>query len=392
MRVLYLSGAPRLSTKASTESLGPRSHILGVINGLKSHGSKVDQFIVGDLVPSSIHSEGSEKRMSSSRWTILIADAGRIAFRWRSRMRLHSKTATSKYDLMYERYALYQELGSAVRAQVKGFWVLEVNALLAIESTSERRVTSSKRFALIMERKTLERADAIVAVTKALADQIIQVHGITPSKIIVVQNGVDHEPHQHRAELTMFAPKEVDDKKTIIGFLGTLYAWQKVDLLLESIKRPEFASVSVRIAGGGPELAKLQSLVTELGLVDRVVFEGRIHPDDVALFLSEVDVCYAGHESENGVYFSPLKLWEYLAAGRIILASKHQTTSQLQDEGYSVVCFDRGESSLQNALRRVISSKNALQLQAANMQQRVWREHSWSQRVKPVMDLVIQNG
>jgi len=61
--VLYLSGAPRLSTSPKTESLGPRSHIVGVINALREAGVTVDPFIVGDSTPESMHGEGSEARM-----------------------------------------------------------------------------------------------------------------------------------------------------------------------------------------------------------------------------------------------------------------------------------------------------------------------------------------
>lgn len=380
--VLYLSGAPRLSTKPTTESLGPRSHILGVIGALRESGSIVHAFVVGDDVPQSFHASGSEARMTASAVRLVAADLGRLVYRVRSvaKVRRMLRKIAPPPAMAYERYALMQELGRA--AQRKGAtWVLEVNALLAIESTSDRRATSSRRIASWFEKRTFRRADLIVAVTEQLKLAIHDIYGIPLDRIVVVENGVDTARHDDASVERQAVPT--------IGFLGTLYPWQRVDRLLRAVSRSE-TDWNVRIAGEGPDFDALRRLSDELNLGTKVTFLGRVHPDQVPAFLKTVDVCYAGHGSAEGVYFSPLKLWEYLAAGRPVLASRHDATVRLASEGYAVEVFDESDSDLERALLTVSSKLQELLETGVRDQERVRSSHSWTARIRPLLNRVAE--
>jgi N-acetylglucosaminyldiphosphoundecaprenol N-acetyl-beta-D-mannosaminyltransferase len=89
--VLYLSGGARVSTRPDTESLGPRSHVLGVVNAFTRLGFRVRPYIVGDEVPERFGQEGSEAALERSRASVLLADLARFALRWRSRARLRRR-------------------------------------------------------------------------------------------------------------------------------------------------------------------------------------------------------------------------------------------------------------------------------------------------------------
>lgn len=340
----------------------------------------VTRFVVGDDVPSSFHSSGSEARMTASRIRVVGTDLVRLLYRSRSRLRLWRKLrgAQKRPALAYERYALMQELGRVAQRQ-GSTWVLEVNALLAMESTSDRRATSSRRVATFFEKRTLRRADLIVAVTENLKSAISATYGISSERIIVVENGVNARAHGSASAAQHARPT--------IGFLGTLYSWQRVDELFRAVQRSETPWL-VRIAGEGPEYGALQALALDLGIDDRVSFLGRVHPDQVPDFLSTVDICYAGHGSSAGVYFSPLKLWEYLAAGRPVIASSHDTTNRLRESGYAVRVFGHGDGELDFALRSAVEELPALLTRAVDDQERVASDHSWSARISPLLERV----
>ncbi|WP_244259488.1 glycosyltransferase [Rathayibacter sp. VKM Ac-2759] len=379
---MYLSGAPRLSTKASTESLGPRSHILGVIRGFEQHGVEIDRFIVGDAMPDAVHGQGSEGRMSSGVLPLLAADVFRFASRLRSRLQLKMRARNRSLDFVYERYALFQELGSVARRETGALWILEVNALLAVEATSERRATTSRRLAEWMEKRTLRRADVIVAVTQALADQLGSHYGIPAERMLVVANGVDHTVHHAAVPITLASTPR-------IGFLGTLYPWQNVSSLVALLSAEGLLAAELHIAGDGPERAALEQQARALGVEGRVHFRGRVHPDEVPEFLAGVDLCFAGHSSANGSYFSPLKLWEYLAAGKPVVASRHEVTADLESQGFAVVCYDpSGADDLKSVLTRSVASLADLSRRAADKQRDVWAEHSWGRRVETILDSV----
>jgi glycosyltransferase involved in cell wall biosynthesis len=307
-------------------------------------------------------------------------------YRQTSRRRLRRLARRTEYDFAYERYALFQDLGSVVRRRTSAFWVLEVNALLALEATTERRATSSRRLALAAERRTLRAADRIVAVTAALSEQIQRVHGVDRDRIIVIENGVD-------GARSSVSGRSSDSAGTRIGFLGTIYRWQSVDRLIRALDDPRVPSdVTVHIAGGGPELGRLEEQVRASRMEGRVEFLGRIHPDAVPEFLAEVDVCYAGHVSENGAYFSPLKLWEYLAAAKPVIATRHDATERLEASGYAVRCFDGSDQGLASVLMQTVASKDELRSVAEQRRDAVLREHSWEARIHPLLETIAKEG
>lgn len=376
MRAIYLSGAPRLSTRPDTESLGPRSHMLGVVGAMQRAGLHIDEFVVGDMVPASVGREGSERRMTASRWRIAGADVVRLSLRAFFRARLAARTRGAEYTIVYERYALFQELGSRLRK--RAWWVLEVNAMLAVEATSERRATTSARLARAFERRTIRRADLVVAVSRTLADDLVEAYDLDPGRVLVMPNGID--PTTARVSSTRVG----DPQRIRVAFIGSMYRWQGLDALLRALVGLEH--VELHIAGDGPERESLVRLAHTLNIDHRVVFHGRIHPDDVSGFLAGNDVGFAGHTSANGAYFSPLKLWEYIANGLPVITSKTADAQTLVDEGLPVVTFDPDDaSSLHDALRTVHEHRAALQQQARSRRQDVLARHSWDARVQPLL-------
>jgi glycosyltransferase involved in cell wall biosynthesis len=224
--------------------------------------------------------------------------------------------------------------------------------------------------------RTLRAADLIVAVSDRLRQSIAIEYNIDPSRIVTIENGVDGTAHATATGVGHEVPT--------LGFLGSLYPWQRLDDLIAALATPENAPWRLRIAGTGTEMTALKAQVERLGLADRVEFLGRVHPDEVPGFLGTVDLCYAGHDSTNGVYFSPLKLWEYLAAGRPVLASSHEATLTLEQAGFPLRCFE-SPSALATALHECLADRDKLMSIARAKQQQVWEDYSWSARLTPLL-------
>ena len=377
--LLYLSGGARVSTRPDTESLGPRSHVLGVVNAFTTLGFRVRPYIVGDEVPERFGQEGSEAALGRSRASVLLADLARFALRWRSRARLRRRLPVQPL-FAYERYALFQDLGRT--PQRRGVpWVLEVNALLADESTGPRRTTTSRRLARHFERRTFARADLLIAVTAELKAALVGRYQIDQDKVLVLANGVDAS----RFDGVRPTDGTPTDEPTIV-FVGTLYPWQGLDQLIRALALPGRARPRLVIAGDGPEEQPLRALVHELGLDDRVTFCGRVHPDEVGAVLERADVCFAGHHAARGTYFSPLKLWEYLAAGKPVLSSRHAMAAELIEDGYALRCFEESSpSSIRDALDDVVADVDKLTALADAGRERVRRQHSWEARVRALL-------
>lgn len=379
LRILYLSGAPRVSTSPDSESLGPRSHVLGVIHGLEQAGCSVESLIVGDHFPARAHQPGSEQALASSRLSLAAADVTRIVAAGAGYAAASRRLRKQPYDLVYERYGLYQGLGAA--AARRGVpWVLEVNALLAEEATTSRPATSSRRMAVAAEAWALHRCDAIVAVSEALKRELVSRYSVSPSKVLVVPNGVEVERFQGR-----HLSAANNDRPVTIGFVGALYTWQRVDALVNAVAEAS-ADTRLLIAGEGQESENLRRLVDERGLQTRVELLGRLAPSSVPEMLTRCDLTYAGHDAEGGAYFSPLKLWEYLAAGCPVVASRHAQSEELERTGFAVRCFDPSNSlDLPAVLQKAIDDLEELQELGLTGVPRVREVHSWHSRMNDLL-------
>ncbi|PWT93467.1 MAG: glycosyltransferase WbuB, partial [Acidobacteria bacterium] len=131
-RLGYLSGAPRVSTIPQTELTGPRTHVLGVIHAFEQLGWDVKKFIVGDRVPKSWVTSGSEQFIAQSRSRALTADLLRLPMQSNfAREAWHA--LGNEVDWVYERFGVFQKMGSIFKKHRK-LWILETNGPAFIEA------------------------------------------------------------------------------------------------------------------------------------------------------------------------------------------------------------------------------------------------------------------
>nr|MDQ3553406.1 glycosyltransferase family 4 protein [Chloroflexota bacterium] len=165
------------------------------------------------------------------------------------------------------------------------------------------------------------------AVSSALASWL-EGQGVAPSRIMVVPNGVDPErfdtsamTDERRAatRLRLGLPD-----RPVVGFVGTLKPWHDVAALLHAVAllRKGGTDVSLLLVGDGPERPALEALAGELDLSRDIVFVGAVPHEAVVDLLSVMDVAVAPYREQEGFYFSPLKLFEYLAAGLPVVSAR----------------------------------------------------------------------
>jgi glycosyltransferase involved in cell wall biosynthesis len=110
----------------------------------------------------------------------------------------------------------------------------------------------------------------------------------------------------------------------VVGFIGSFYAYEGLDLLLQSLpailaQRP---GVRVLLVGGGPQDAALKAQARSLSLADKVVFTGRVPHKEVQRYYDLVDVlAYPRHSMRLTELVTPLKPLEAMAQGRLLVAS-----------------------------------------------------------------------
>ena len=240
------------------------------------------------------------------------------------------------FDLVYERYWLWSRAGMAWarRSRVPG--VLEVNAPLIDEQVTHRSLVD-RAGAEAVARQVFADAARVVAVSDSVADWV-RARTTGARRIHVVPNGVDTR------RITPRSHDRLGDTFTV-GFVGTLKPWHGLDTLIDAVALLARRDRTYRllIVGDGPEAGAVLDLVRERGLTDVTTCTGAVDPAEVPRHLHRMDVATAPYPRLASFYFSPLKLYEYLAAGLPVVASDVGQVAQVIDHGRNGVLCSPGD-------------------------------------------------
>jgi glycosyltransferase involved in cell wall biosynthesis len=190
--------------------------------------------------------------------------------------------------------------------------------LLSTASRPSQRPSQRKTRRLARrERRVWRHAEGYVTITAALARDLREQIG-SVRDVHVVPDGARVDP---AAAFDWIGP---DPASPLVAYAGHLYPWKGVDILLDALALAP--SLRGRIIGGHaaePDLARLQDRARQLGLAGRVEFTGFQPPAAVAAAVRAADALVLPNRGTtvSARYTSPLKLFEYLAAGRPIVAA-----------------------------------------------------------------------
>ncbi|MEZ4830715.1 MAG: ABC transporter transmembrane domain-containing protein [Caldilineaceae bacterium] len=222
------------------------------------------------------------------------------------------------FDLVYERYSLWSYAGMTYAADNDAIGVLEVNAPL-IEEQANHRTLIHRAEAEDVARRAFAAADGIFAVSAQVASYLAD-WPTAQGRIHVVPNGVDparFAPRHSHTTPTTAAPFTV-------GFVGTLKPWHGVDTLVEGFAQlhAQRPGAQLLIVGDGPCRAEIEDQVAAMGLSAAVKLTGAVDPSQIPDLLARMDVATAPYPHLDDFYFSPLKLYEYMAAALPVVVSR----------------------------------------------------------------------
>ena len=230
-----------------------------------------------------------------------------------------------------------KKFGIPVVYEVRAFWEdAAVDHGTASEGGLRYRLTRA------LETHALKRADAVTTICEGLRRDIVA-RGIPADKITVIPNAVD---------IDKFAVGGVADQDLkaklglqgarLIGFIGSFYAYEGLDILLRAVPALNATRPDLRIllVGGGPEDARLRQLAKDLNIADKVVFTGRVPHEQVQMYYDLLDVLvYPRLSMRLTDLVTPLKPLEAMAQGRVLAASDVGGHLELIVDGKTGVLF-----------------------------------------------------
>ncbi len=288
-------------------------------------------------------------------------------------------------DMIYERHALWADAPMLVAKELGIPGMLEVNSPLVKEQATHR-VLHNETDAMACVRRSFQHASAVIAVS---ADVALFVRAEGASNVHIVPNGVDVQrfyPSVAAARL----PSHTNSGHQVIGFVGTLKPWHGVELLLEAfaLLAPRMSNATLLIVGDGPLLVPLRARAIALNIAEKVVFTGAVRSDEVPSFVRAMDVAVAPYPQSSDSYFSPLKLYEYMACGRAIVASRiGQIPDVISHAVNGLLCEPGSVSSLRDTLQQVLCDpllRTNLGLAARSQAE---QQHSWASVAKRILTI-----
>lgn len=246
-------------------------------------------------------------------------------------------------------------------------------------------VEGSLRYKLsrMLETYALKRVDHVTTICEGLRKEIIT-RGLAADRVTVIPNAVDTEAFtpQGEPDLALRAKLGLQDATIVLGFAGSFYGYEGLDLLLDAMAqlRAEHPGVKALLVGGGPQDQQLRAQASQLGLQDAVIFTGRVPHGEVQRYYDLIDVlAYPRKRMRLTELVTPLKPLEAMAQGRLFVASDVGGHHELIRDGETGLLFKADDAAaLAQAIRRLLAMRSEWPKIRAQARRFVEIERTWS--------------
>lgn len=315
---------------------GQAVHIEEMISALRELGHEV-------IVSAPAGSESQEFGASNgwvnhirSHLPKLIYELLELAYSVPAYLRLARLAREHRPDVLYERYNLFLLAGIWLRRKYDLPMLLEVNSPLAPERAKYGGLALN-RFAHWLEDHVWRHADVVLPVTRVLAGYVERA-GVPSSRIEVIPNGINQAhfavaPGTEEAKNALGLQHEI-----VLGFTGFVRDWHGLDRVVDWMaKQHKDEPLHLLVVGDGPARAPLEAQARALGISERVTFTGLVPRERIPEMVAAFDIALQPAVTH---YASPLKLFEYLALGKAVVAPNEPNLMEILSEGENALLFD----------------------------------------------------
>lgn len=337
---------------------GQYVHIEEMINALRALGHEVT--LTGPAIASKFDFGGQSRLVDrlKQRLPKALYEILEVAYNLVAYFRLARSYRATKPTVIYERYNLFL-LAGAIHRQLRGGRLLvEINAPLTQERL-EHDGLALPWLARWCDRFVWHHADHIFTVTEVLAGYI-QAAGVPSERITITPNGIDLERFDQ-------APSNPEAKarlgltgKRVIGFTGFVREWHGLERIVDWLAHTPHHDTVLLIVGDGPARISIEARAEKLGIIHRLHLTGVVDRDAIPAHVAAFDIAL---QPAVVPYASPLKLFEYMALSRPIIAPDTPNIREILTDGHDALLVAKGDESnaIANALDYLLTHQNLAQ-------------------------------
>ncbi len=350
MRILYLADirfplerANGIQSMATCHALAARGHDVTLVVRPDSHTPARDPFAFYGLT----RIAGLRVEIAPAAGPPVARRAGYVTYA------IGRAMGRTRQDLIFTRDLGLASLLLRVPAALRAPVVYEAHGIAADVAAALPGLLTGARVASPAKLERLARrdaqvwsaADGYVTITDGLARELNRRFGDRP-RIAVVPDGARATEETDRPDRRS-ATDSADgtDRLFTIGYAGHLYPWKGVDLVVEAVAAlPDTQGLIVGGHEKEPDLARVKALAEKRRCAVRVTFTGPLPPAEVAPRLLEADVLALPNPASaiSSTFTSPLKLFEYMASNRPIVASDLPALREILRDGENALLVEPG--------------------------------------------------
>ena len=308
-----------------------------------------------------------------------------------------------RFDILYTRNGLTGTIGHVIKMLTGSKLVYELDGIPSDEwklvKKEKNRSNMFEKIMIVFSIHTgmfaLKKADAIIAVTHGIKNYLLE-RGVTENKVWVVENGANTELFKPIKNSNVVGELKnrlhINNDERIVLFVGNLAPWQGVEYLIHATPLiiKEIPKTKILIVGDGIMKEKLESLVKELNIGRNIIFTGTVPYENVPEYINVSDICVAPfiRERNEKIGLSPLKIYEYLACEKPVVASNIRGVGNLlesSNSGISVIPDNPNE--LAKAIIKLLNDKQLREQMGKNGREMVVNNYSWENTAKKTIEV-----
>jgi len=384
MKILYYSSHHGLNLNAPA---GYATHMRETIHAMKKSGHEVEVLINGgtdwNLDRNQPAASNIKKNLKKITPKVLWETVKDRQLRKNDALSIDELDALVKKfmpDIIYERYNYFQDSGAKVAKKNGVKHVLEVNSPYIEERIDLQGKSLYLGQAKEMEARVFKNCDRLIVVSSALKNHFITQYNLDKEKIKVLPNAISEDWLKNTGK-----PSSIKQDSFVFGFVGSLFPWHGVDLLVEAFSKfeKEYPNSKLQVVGDGEILADLILLADQLGVRSKVNFVGSVPHKEVPKFIKSFDVAIM---AKSNWYGSPVKIFEYGALGVPVIAPNNIPVRDVMTHNQHGYLVEATVNDLHQAMKNLYLDEGKRLEMAQEFKSKVLKEHTWMENVKRTLE------
>ncbi len=374
MKIVY--SLPHPVDRLETEQAGHIVRANAILNALESLGHEV---IRVQAASGGAASQGAAKGYRSLVKKLLpkaiampLRDRARVAFGKHYAERLTEIVKQEQPDVLLETHIAFS-LGGTLASENTGVPIIFDDVAPSWEEAQQYGVGAND-LAVKTHQQVMAQASRVVAVSAAIHQLLIE-DGVPSEKVITVSNGINESLfHQGVDGSAIRRQYNIPEDAVTIVFVGSFQPYHRVDLLFDAAKKlTTDKPVYLLLVGGDKDQTE------QYDASDTTIFAGRIPYENVAQYIAAGDITVMPATNDYG---NPMKIYEYMALGKAIIAPNQPTIREIAEHGDGIYMFEQENiDDLARALQTLIDD-DALRTQLGERALALSPQFTWRARAE----------